>query len=836
MLNRRTMFVAGLTLVMIAAVLPAEVWAEPGSGVPAKYRAAANTAIAKGLEFLAGRQSAAHARGPAFSCGREGKTNAVAGLVGMALLSGGHSPKSGRFGGAVSACVDQVLASQRKDGYLGAAGGRMRAHGIATLFLIKVSGKVDAGRQKKIDALLPKAIKVIVDAQNAPKKDKMYHGGWRNEPTADDSDITVTGWQLQALRAAQRRGLSVPAKTIADAVAFIERCVWEDDGGFRYDPVDDWVYKPRGLKVHNPSTPLRTGVGILCRELTGHHADEINKKAGIYVLKSNRGKGKFLGSGGDAPASVAKKTDAIAPPSQMADATYYCSQAMFQLGGPYWKRFAPAMYDYVLARQQPNGSWLDLNDGEVIEVSREGDRCSACPTALNVLALTVSSGQVSVPHVIGSHMVLQRDIPITIWGWAGRGDAVTVELAGNKTVTAADASGEWKVKLPKMKAGGPHKMIISGKNTITLTDILVGEVWVCSGQSNMQWGVNGSNNAGAEIAGAKFPKIRLFTVPNVMKPEPQLDCNGRWTTCSPRTVAGFSAVGYFYGRELHKKLGVPVGLINTSWGGSVAEAWTSKKTLASDPDFAQILARSRGNLWNGTGMFNAMINPLIPFGIRGAIWYQGESNVSRAFQYRKLFPAMIRDWRTHWGQGDFPFYFVQLAPFNYGGFNTACAELWEAQAMTLSLANTGMAVTTDIGHTGNIHPTNKQDVGKRLALWAFAKTYGVKDITYSGPLYKSMKVEGGAIRLKFDHDAGLASRDGQPLSWFTIAGADRKFYTAVATVDGNTLLVSGDDVPKPVAVRFAWSGVAQPSFVNKAGLPASPFRTDDWPATTAGAK
>ena len=823
MLNRRRVFAAGLILVLIAAVLSAEVRAEPGSGVPAKYRTVVDTALARAFEFLAKEHAVMGAREALFR-GKHGKTNSTAGLVGMAFLSGGYSPKDGRYSGVIRTCIDYVLASQREDGYLGGRGGRMTAHGIATLFLIEASGKVDAGRQKKIDALLPKALKVIIDAQKAPKKHKMFHGGWRNEPTADDSDIMSTGWQLQALRAAQRKGLSVPAEAVTDAVAFIERCVREDDAGFRYDPTADWVYKPRGHQVLNPSTPLRTGVGILCRELTGHHADDINTRAGGFVLKSNSGKGKFLGSGGDAPASGAKKTGVIAPPSQMADATYYCSKAMFQLGGAHWARFAPAMYEYVLPRQQPNGSWPGEDNGEVYA------------TALHVLALTVSSGQVSVPHVISSHMVLQRDMPIMIWGWAGRGGAVTVELAGNKIATAANERGEWKVKLPKMKAGGPHTMTIAGKNTITLTDILVGEVWVCSGQSNMQWGVNGSNNAGAEIAGAKFPKIRLFTVPNVMTPEPQLDCNGRWTQCSPRTVAGFSAVGYFYGRELHQKLGVPVGLINTSWGGSVAEAWTSRKTLAKDPDFAQILARSKGNLWNGTGMFNAMIHPLIPFGIRGAIWYQGESNVSRAYQYRKLFPAMIRDWRTHWGQGDFPFYFVQLAPFNYGGHNTSCAELWEAQAMTLSLVNTGMAVTTDIGHTGNIHPTNKQDVGKRLALWAFAKTYGQKNITYSGPLYKSMKIEGGAIRLTFDHTAGLASRDGGPLSWFTIAGEDRKFYPAVATVDGKTLLVRSDDVPKPAAVRFAWSGVAQPNLVNKAGLPASPFRTDDWPAVTAGAK
>ena len=232
----------------------------------------------------------------------------------------------------------------------------------------------------------------------------------------------------------------------------------------------------------------------------------------------------------------------------------------------------------------------------------------------------------------------------------------------------------------------------------------------------------------------------------------------------------------------------------------------------------------------GRGMYNAMIHPLIPYAIRGAIWYQGESNAPRAWQYRKLFPAMIRDWRARWGQGNFPFYFVQLCPFNR--HHTEWPELWEAQLKTLSVANTGMAVTTDIGNIHNIHPPNKQDVGKRLALWALAKDYGRSNLAFSGPLYKSMKVEGGKIRVQFDHSEGLKARDGKAMSWFAIAGKDRKFHPAQAVVDGNDLLVRSDKVTEPVAVRLGWSSVATPNLVNKAGLPASPFRTDDWPAVT----
>jgi len=458
-----------------------------------------------------------------------------------------------------------------------------------------------------------------------------------------------------------------------------------------------------------------------------------------------------------------------------------------------------------------------------------------------LLVVAPAGADVRLPKIIGDHMVLQQGMPVPIWGWADAAESVTVTLGESKAATTADADGKWMVKLDAAQAGGPCQMTVQGNNTITLDDILVGEVWVCSGQSNMQWSVSGSANPQVEIAAADYPKIRLFTVARKVAEKPLDDCEGSWVACSPQTVPGFSAVAYFFGRYLHKELDVPVGLINTSWGGTIAEAWTSHEGLLGEPDFEPILQRAAQfdpNTPNqASNLYNAMIQPLIPFGIRGAIWYQGESNCSRAKQYRKLFPAMITDWRTHWGQGDFPFLFVQLAPFRYGGLDPRClAELWEAQRLTLSLPNTGMAVTTDIGNVADIHPKNKQDVGRRLALWALAITHG-KDLVYSGPLYESMAVEGDKIRVRFKHvGGGLVAGEGKPLAEFTIAGADGQFVPADAVIDGDSIVVHSDQVTAPVAVRFAWRDDAAPNLFNQEGLPASPFRTDDFEMVTAGSK
>ena len=492
---------------------------------------------------------------------------------------------------------------------------------------------------------------------------------------------------------------------------------------------------------------------------------------------------------------------------------------------------------------------------------------------------------VKLPAVIGDNMVLQQGGKVSIWGWADPGEEIMVGVSWNsmKWAVTADKDGKWSFKVNSPKAGGPYEMTLTGKNAINIKNILVGEVWVCSGQSNMQWSVQASNNAKEEIAEADYPKIRLFSVKRKVAETPQSDCEGNWSECSPETVPGFSAVGYFFGRELHKQLDVPVGLIHTSWGGTPAEAWTRREMLEANPDCAPILKRyddavarypqameehkeklakwkeaaekaradgkkpprrpgapfGPGNPHAPAGLYNAMIAPLIPYGIQGAIWYQGESNAGRAYQYRTLFPDMIKNWRDDWGQGKFSFLFVQLANFmkvKPEPDESAWAELREAQSMTLALPNTGMAVIIDIGEAADIHPKNKQDVGKRLALWPLAGTYG-KKLVYSGPIYKSMKVDGGSIILSFDHvGGGLVAKGDEQLKGFSIAGADRKFVWADAKIDGDTVVVSSNKVAEPAAVRYAWADNPVCNLYNQEELPASPFRTDDWPGVTVDAR
>jgi sialate O-acetylesterase len=457
-----------------------------------------------------------------------------------------------------------------------------------------------------------------------------------------------------------------------------------------------------------------------------------------------------------------------------------------------------------------------------------------------VLSVTVAAAAVKLPSVIGDNMVLQRGQAVPIWGWAEKGEEVTVGIAGQTVSAKADDQGRWKVCLAKLETGGPLEMTIKAPSgNVTLKNILVGDVWICSGQSNMEMGVAGAKNGKEEIAAADYPQIRLFTVAKTRAQQPATDCKGCWDECNPKTITkgvwgGFSASAYFFGRTLHKELKVPIGLIHTSWGGTPAQSWTSRKALEAEPKLKGV---------HGSDLYNGMIAPLIPLAIRGAIWYQGESNVGGAYQYRTLFPTMIANWRTDWAQGDFPFYFVQIAPFHYNRPGKdgkpvdprrlgACAELWEAQLLTLkNVPNTGMAVTTDITDLNDIHPKNKQEVGRRLALWALAKTYG-QNVVCSGPIYKSMAVEGGKVRLTFDCADGLKAADGKPLGLFTIAGADQKFVPAEAQVDGQTVVVSSKEVAQPAAVRFAWREDAQPNLVNGAGLPASPFRTDEWKGVT----
>ena len=458
----------------------------------------------------------------------------------------------------------------------------------------------------------------------------------------------------------------------------------------------------------------------------------------------------------------------------------------------------------------------------------------------------IALAEVKLPQVIASNMVLQRNMPVPIWGTADAGEKVTVTFCGQSKSAAADAKGAWKVTLDKLKTNAKGAtMVVKGSNTITLSNILVGEVWVGSGQSNMQWSLTRSANPKEEIATAKYPKIRLFLVPRRPSATPLADINAKWAECSPKTVPNFSAALYFFGRHLHKELNVPMGLIATAGGGTRVEPWIPQCGLDGEPDLkpqatdarkAASGVKGRRSHQSPAMLYNGMVRGLVPFAIRGAIWYQGESNMGEGMKYFVKKRALIDGWRKVWGQttgapdgsGKFSFYLVQLAPFaRYRDGQQP--YIWEAQTACLTLPNVGMCVTTDItGNLNDIHPKDKQNVGKRLALWALAKDYG-KDIVYSGPLYKSMAVEGKTIRLSFDSvGGGLVSRDGKPLSWFTIAGADKKFVKASAKIDGKTVVVSCDAVAKPAAVRFGWSKKAVPNLNNKAGLPASPFRTDKW--------
>lgn len=435
--------------------------------------------------------------------------------------------------------------------------------------------------------------------------------------------------------------------------------------------------------------------------------------------------------------------------------------------------------------------------------------------------------------MFSDNAVLQQGIEIPVWGTACDGERVTVSIASQKATTTAE-NGKWVVKLPPMKAGGPYTMTFSGSNTVEIKNVLVGEVWVCSGQSNMQFGLNSAANAEDALAEAANPMIRLAQVPNIMSSKPIADAGISWAECSRDTAASFSAVGYFFGKKLSENLKVPVGLINASWGGTTVQAWTARRAVLNYWDYWKLVHSYPGaedSPNRPSVLYNAMIAPIIPFGIRGAIWYQGESNAGWAYAYRKDFPALIRNWRDDWGQGDFPFLFVQIAPFAEPMEGT-WAELREAQLLTsLTVPNTGMAVITDYGDPVMIHPIQKKPVGERLARIALAKTYG-KDIVYSGPLYKAMKVNGSEAVISFDHIDGGLEAHGEELTGFTVAGADRKFHTASARVEGGTVVVSSPNVAKPIAVRFGWANCPVVNLFNSAGLPASPFRTDDFPGVT----
>ncbi len=474
--------------------------------------------------------------------------------------------------------------------------------------------------------------------------------------------------------------------------------------------------------------------------------------------------------------------------------------------------------------------------------------------------------QTIVPaSIFGNNMVIQQGIKAPIWGMAKPNEMVTISIAGKKEKSKADAMGNWMLKLPKMKSGGPFKMSISTTtDSVVYPSVYVGEVWLAGGQSNMQFTLPECKNAGAEIAAANYPDISFFTVKLNMSATPLNQVNGEWLPCTPQNAKTYSAAAYFFARELHKDKNVPVGIIASSWGGTPAEAWTSSESLINYPVFKDSVIRYQNlqedwsklysnfiaardsikKLNNGTkppqlpaqknyptSLYNAMIAPLVPYAIKGVIWYQGENNAPRALQYRTLFPLLITDWRTKWKNESMPFIFVQLANYKAKNeqpvFKDDWASLREAQTMTLSLPKTGMALAIDIGLANNIHPTNKQDVGKRLYLAAKHIAYN-ESVVYSGPQFVNMNIKESMIELSFKHEGAGLKSNCDTLKGFAVAGEDKKFYWATAQIEGNKVIVTCKDVTKPVSVRYAWASNPDACLFNKEGLPAIPFRTDDW--------
>ncbi|WP_420239836.1 sialate O-acetylesterase [Telmatobacter bradus] len=489
---------------------------------------------------------------------------------------------------------------------------------------------------------------------------------------------------------------------------------------------------------------------------------------------------------------------------------------------------------------------------------------------LVIFALRAES-EIRLPNVLGSHMVLQRNRPIHLWGWASPGEVVTVDFHGVRASSTTDGLGHWSLYLPAEPAGGPYALTVSSSNSVNLTDVLVGDVWFASGQSNMQLPLMGfPNNATvtnglAEIQNATHATIRLLHIKERSSYYPLDDIEGNWTNCTPETAASFSAAAYFFGREIEEKEHVPVGLIDSTWGGTVAEAWLSLEAIASDSSLMPIFAtwaamtekiqdtpaieakekredaaaRASGQTplqhvwhpdplsWQPAGLYNAMVNPFISFPICGVIWYQGESNsaLDRAAMYQRIFPALISDWRRHWKEGNFPFIYTQIS-----SFTSTPQENWavirEAQRRTLSLANTAMAVTIDIGNPDNVHPADKQDVGHRLALAARAISYGER-IEYSGPLYRQASIKGNSIRVDFDQNKnGLVAKGGR-LTGFEIADADHGFVPAMARIDAGGVIVSASGMANPKYVRYGWSNAPVMNLFNGNDLPASPFTSED---------
>lgn len=461
--------------------------------------------------------------------------------------------------------------------------------------------------------------------------------------------------------------------------------------------------------------------------------------------------------------------------------------------------------------------------------------CSAFFLILfSLLSCSISRANVRIPSILGSHMVLQQNSEACFWGWANPGEKIKIMVDWDTSLFQTKSSGEgkWQIKIPTGKAGGPYKVFISGNNAIVLDDVMIGEVWVCSGQSNMERsGDQQLAQSIEEAPHANNTKIRLFYIPKTTAAFPQDNCGGSWQVCSPEEMIHFSAIGYFFGKRLQQDLKVPVGLINSNWGGTPAETWTPESKVLENTELAAAAAKQEKNPWWPVKpglLYNAMIYPITPFPIAGVVWYQGESNTKTAYAYKHLFTTMIESWRQSWGK-NFPFYYVQIAPFAYGDDNVG-ALLREAQTQTLQqVPNTGMVVISDlVDNVHDIHPANKIDVAERLANMALTKTYGKSGLPCEYPRFASMEKEKDKIRIQFSHAAdGLVSRGGPPTEFY-VAGSDHQFRPANARIEGSSVVVWNKEVKDPEAVRFGFSNTAMPNLFNKQGLPVDLFRTDNW--------
>ena len=499
-------------------------------------------------------------------------------------------------------------------------------------------------------------------------------------------------------------------------------------------------------------------------------------------------------------------------------------------------------------------------------------------TTVRILALAlplacypgIGKCEVRLPDILSSHMVLQRERPIHIWGWSAPGEQVSVAFNEVTRGTSGDGLGNWSVFLPPAAAGGPYQLTVTSSNKIVLDDVLIGDVWFASGQSNMEMPLKGFPGAplkdsAAEIAHAGQPQLRLLHIPIKAADFPIRNTDASWSVCSPETAASFSAVAYFFGRDLAAREHVPIGLIDSTWGGTVAEAWVSLQSISADAalmpvfatrahmmqtqdEMAAILAKEKREdeaarqagqapphhawhpnpaSWAPAALFNGMVAPAVNYTIKGVIWYQGESNSRPGFapMYARIFPALIADWRAQWHKGDFPFLFVQISSFTSDA-TEAWAVIREAQRRSLSVANTAMAVTIDIGDPNNVHPADKQTVGARLALAARALAYG-ENVEYSGPLFRQATPEGDAMRIWFDHAANRLVAKGSALQGFEIAGDDCRFVSATARIDGKTVVVGSAGVAEPKYVRYGWANAPVVNLFNSEGLPASPFTSED---------